>query len=379
MGFNTKAIHAGQPADPATGSITVPIIQTSTFVQQGIGEHKGWDYTRAGNPTRDAAQLNLAALENARYGHLFSSGMSAIHALTALLKTGDHVLCTRDVYGGTWRLFSKVLEPFGLSFDFVQTHHLDKVRAAIRPETKLLFVETPTNPLLSLTDIRAMAEIAREHKLILVVDNTFMSPFFQNPLDLGADIVMHSCTKYILGHSDLIAGFLATNDAAISEKLSFMQKCTGALPSPMDCFLIMRSTKTLGIRMERHYTNAMQIALYLSEHKKIRAVHYPGLPSHPQHELGTRQMRGFGGMISIEMENYEAAHRLATGMRYIRLAESLGGVESLVNHPAGMTHASVPREQREAYGLKDSLLRLSIGIEDLDDLLEDLEQALAGV
>lgn len=379
MGFNTKAIHAGQDPDPQTGSVTVPIIQTSTFAQQGIGIHKGWDYSRAGNPTRDAAEANLAALENATHGHLFSSGMAAIHALTVLLKTGDHIVCTRDVYGGTWRLITQILEPWGLKCDFVESHTVENVEKAIRPETKLLFVETPTNPLLTVTDIARMAELARRHKLILVVDNTFMSPFFQNPLDLGAHIVMHSCTKYILGHSDMIAGFLATRDDALSERLRYMQKCTGALPSPQDCFLILRSTKTLGVRMERHYSNAMKVALMLSEHAKVGRVHYPGLPSHPQYELASRQMRGFGGMVSFELADRTAAERFATSVRLFTLAESLGGVESLVNHPAGMTHASVPKEQREAYGLTDSLLRLSVGIEDIDDLLEDLEQALAQV
>ncbi len=376
MRFNTRAVHAGQSADPATGALCTPIYQTSTFVQDDIGVHKGFDYSRAGNPTREALEKNLAALEDAEYGFAFSSGMAAVQALTVLMKRGDHLVSTAGVYGGTFRFFMEIMSPYGLEFSFVDTSDPALVEAALRPETRMLFIETPTNPMMVLTDIAAMAEIARARELILVVDNTFLSPYFQAPLALGADISLHSCTKYIGGHSDLISGALMTNVPEYAERFAYVQKCTGAIPGPFECFLLLRSTKTLGLRMERHYENAIRIAHMLTDHPKVKTVYYPGLGDHPQHELGMRQMKSFGGMLSFELESFEAARRVTQNLRLIVLAESLGGVESLINHPVLMTHASVPERERKAYGLHDTLLRLSVGIEDHRDLEADLAQAL---
>lgn len=376
MNFNTRAIHAGDQIDPGTGAICAPVHFSSTFVQEDIGQHKGWEYSRAGNPTRDALQKNLAALENARFGHVFSSGLAALQGLMHLLKTGDHVVCTDGVYGGTWRFLTQMMAPWGLSTDFVDTSDSAAVEAAIRPETKLLFVETPTNPMIKLSDIRALAAIAKRHGLVFVVDNTFLSPYFQNPLGFGADVVLHSCTKYLGGHSDLLMGALITDDEAIHEKLAFAQKSAGAVPGPLECFLLLRSVKTLGVRMERHQENALRVAHLLEEHPKVARVHYPGLIDHPGHALGRTQMRGYGGMLSFELGSREQASRVARGLKIFALAESLGGVESLVNHPVGMTHASVPPAVRQAYGLSDGLLRLSVGIEDYADLAADLGQAL---
>jgi cystathionine gamma-lyase len=379
MRFNTRAIHAGDQVDAATGAICQPIVQSSTFVQEDIGQTRGYDYTRAGNPTRAALEANLAALEGARFGHAFSSGLAALQGLMHLLRQGDRLVCSSGVYGGTWRFLTKVMGPWGLETDFVDTADLDQVRAALTPATRMLFVETPTNPMMRLSDIQALAGLCREGGALLVVDNTFLSPFFQSPLELGADLVLHSCTKYLGGHSDILMGALMHSREDLHEPLAFVQKSAGAVPGPFDCFLMLRSTKTLGVRMERHFENAMRVANFLEEHPAVAAVHYPGLKSHPQHELGHRQMRGFGGMLSFELRDYEAARAVARSLKIFALAESLGGVESLVNHPAGMTHASVPKAQREAYGLTDALLRLSVGIEDAEDLLEDLEQALARV
>ena len=379
MHFNTRAIHAGNQVDDATGAICQPIVQSSTFVQEDIGVTKGYDYSRAGNPTRTSLEANLAALENARFGHAFSSGMAALQGLMHLLKQGDHLVCSAGVYGGTWRFLTQVMEPWGLASTFVDTADLEQVQAAFTPDTRMLLVETPTNPMMRLSDIHALAQLCRERGVLQVVDNTFLSPFFQSPLDLGADLVLHSCTKYLGGHSDIVMGALMHNRPDLQEKLAFVQKSAGAVPGPFECFLMLRSTKTLGVRMERHFENALRVAHYLDESRVVTAVHYPGLESHPQYELGHRQMRGFGGMLSFELKDYEAARTVARSLRIFKLAESLGGVESLVNHPAGMTHASVPREQREAYGLTDALLRLSVGIENVEDLLEDLRQALAKV
>jgi cystathionine gamma-lyase len=376
MRFNTKAIHAGSQVDRATGAICAPIHLSSTFVQSDIGVHQGWDYSRAGNPTRDALEANLAALEGGRFGRVFSSGMAALQALTGLLASGDHMICSAGVYGGTWRFLTQVMEPWGLSTSFVDTSDLEAVRQAITPKTRLLFVETPTNPMVVLSDIRALAGLAREHKLRLVVDNTFLSPYFQNPLAFGADAVLHSCTKYLGGHSDLVMGALLTDDEELATRLAFAQKSAGAVPGPFECFMLLRSVKTLGLRMERHQENALRLAHQLQEHPRVRRVHYPGLLDHPGHELGRSQMRGYGGMLSFELATLEEARTVARALKIFALAESLGGVESLVNHPAGMTHASVPAELRAAYGLGDNLLRLSVGIEDIQDLSADLAQAL---
>lgn len=376
MHFNTRAIHAGDQVDGSTGAICAPVHFSSTYVQEDIGVHKGWEYSRAGNPTRDSLEGNLASLEEARFGHVFSSGLAALQALTSLLKTGDHVVCTDGVYGGTWRFLTKIMEPWGLSTSFVDTSDLATTRAAITPATRLLFVETPTNPMIKLSDIRALSALAKEKGLLFVVDNTFLSPYFQNPLSFGADVVLHSCTKYLGGHSDLLMGALLTSDEAVSERLAFAQKSVGAVPGPLECFLLLRSVKTLGVRMERHQENALRVAHLLEEHPKVTRVHYPGLIDHPGHELGRTQMRGYGGMLSMELASLEAARTVARSLKIFALAESLGGVESLVNHPVGMTHASVPPEVRAKYGLTDGLLRLSVGIEDFADLAGDLRQAL---
>lgn len=376
MRFNTRAIHAGNQIDESTGAINQPIILSSTFVQDDIGVTRGWDYSRAGNPTRDALERNLASLESGQYGLTFASGLAALQALMHLLKQGDHLVCTAGVYGGTWRFLTQMMEPWGLKVSFVDSSDLAKVAEAVTRQTRMIIIETPTNPMMRLCDIRGIAAIAGESGSLLVVDNTFLSPYFQNPLTMGADIVLHSCTKYLGGHSDLLMGALITSDAAVREKLAFAQKSAGAVPSPFECFLLLRSVKTLGLRMERHFENALRIANFLEEHDAVRAVHYPGLSSHPQNELATRQMRGFGGMLSIELGSYEQARAFALRLRVFKLAESLGGVESLINHPVGMTHASVPRAEREAYGLTDSLVRLSVGIEDITDLESDLSQAL---
>ncbi len=377
MRFNTRAIHAGNQIDESTGAVNKPIVLSSTFVQDDIGVTRGWDYSRAGNPTRDSLEMNIAALENAQHGLVFASGLAALQALMHLLKAGDHLICTAGVYGGTWRFLTKVMEPWGLKVSFVDSTNLDTVTEALRPETRMVFVETPTNPMMKLCDIRGLAGITETQDLTLVVDNTFLTPYFQNPLDLGADIVLHSCTKYLGGHSDLIMGALATNNASLHEQLAFVQKSAGAVPSPFECYMMLRSVKTLGLRMERHYENALRVAHFLEEHPAVNRVFYPGLSSHPQYELAMRQMRGFGGMLSFELDNFERARRVALSLRIFKLAESLGGVESLINHPVGMTHASVPRAEREAYGLTDSLLRLSVGVEDVEDLIADLTQAFA--
>ncbi len=378
MKFGTTAIHAGQEPDSATGAIMTPIYQTSTYVQSEPAVHKGFDYSRAGNPTRTALEKNLAALEGAKYCAAFSSGMGAIDAVIKLLKAGDHVLAGNDLYGGTYRIFVKVFEQFGLSFDFIDMSHMDNVKKAMRPNTKMVWVETPTNPLLRIVNIEGVAALAKDAGALTVVDNTFATPFLQRPLSLGADIVVHSATKYIGGHSDVILGAAITDNGEIAERLYFIQKSSGAVPGPFDCFLALRGTKTLHIRMERHCENAKRVAEFLAAHPKVQHVNYPGFKFHPNHAIAERQMSGFGGMVSFTLKNddIEAAKKLTTLTRIFTLAESLGGVESLIEHPASMTHSSLPREVRLQSGLEDTLIRLSVGIEDADDLTEDLKQAL---
>jgi cystathionine gamma-lyase len=379
--FSTKAIHVGQDADPTTGATIVPIYQTSTYTQTRVGEHKGFDYSRTINPTRVALEQQLASLENAEYGSAFASGMAATAAVLNLLSSGDHAVVSDDLYGGTYRLFSRVLERYGLQFTYVDMSDLDAVRAAVRPNTKLFWVETPTNPLLKLVDIRAIAALAErdsQTRRIVAVDNTFATPYFQQPLSLGADVVVHSTTKYIGGHSDVVGGVAITNDAALYDTIKFHQNAVGGIPGPHDAWLTMRGAKTLALRMREHARNAQAVAEFLESHDDVARVYYPGLASHPQHELAKRQMSGFGGMVSFVLTGpQERALEFAHRLQYFSLAESLGGVESLICHPARMTHGSIPKEDRERRGVTDGLLRLSVGIEDEDDLIDDLATALA--
>lgn len=379
MGFSTDAVHAGQEPDPSTGAIIPPIYQTSTYVQESIAVHKGYEYARGDNPTRAAWERSITTLENGVDAFAFGSGMAAIDAVISLLSAGDHFLMTEDVYGGTYRLFSRVRSRHGLTFDRVPTHDLDAVRAAIRPETKMLFVETPTNPNLLISDLAALAEIARKHSLILVVDNTFMTPYLQRPLDLGANIVVHSVTKYLNGHSDMVSGVAVTNDPELAERIGFLQFAAGAIPGPFDCWLASRGVKTLALRMERHDASARILSERLDAHAAVKRTIYPGLPSHPHHELAKRQMAGFGGMISFDLGSREAARQALEAVTIFALAESLGGVESLISQPAEMTHASIPAEDRARLGITPGLVRISVGIEDLEDLWHDLEQALARI
>lgn len=375
--FATRAIHAGQAPDPSTGAIMPPVFQTSTYVQPRLGQPlHGYEYARVQNPTREALEANVAALEDGRHGIAFASGMAAIEAVIKRLSAGDHIVYEQNVYGGTHRMFAQVYTRLGIAFTAVDSRDADAVRDALRPETRLIYVETPTNPMMRLCDLRAIAGIADEAGVPLCVDNTFATPYNQRPLGLGADVVVHSATKYLNGHSDVIGGIVVTNDDAFAEDLRFMQKTTGGVPAPWDCWLVLRGTKTLHVRMETHNRNGLAIAGFLERHPAIEAVHYPGLVSHPQHELARCQMRGFTGMISIEMGSLERARRLAEHTRVFALAESLGGVESLIGHPALMTHAAVPREMREQFGVTDGLIRLSVGIEDAEDLKEDLDRAL---
>ncbi|MFN8672983.1 MAG: cystathionine gamma-synthase [Candidatus Sericytochromatia bacterium] len=377
MEFQTKAIHVGQDPDPATGATIVPIYQTSTYTQDGIGGmHKGYEYSRTHNPTRTALESCIASLEDGKYGLAYASGCAATTNVISLLKAGDHVVACDDLYGGTYRLFQKVLANFGISFSFVNMNDENNIREAIKDNTKLFWVETPTNPLLKLCDIELISKIAKEKNIITVVDNTFMSPYFQKPLNLGADIVVHSTTKYIGGHSDVVGGAIITSNEDIYTKLKFNQNSMGAIPGPFDCWLTLRGMKTLALRMREHEKNAKAIAKFLSEHPKIEKVNYPGLESHPQYELAKRQMTGFGGMISFEVKGgLDAGKIVATNTKLFSLAESLGGVESLIGHPATMTHAAIPKEEREKVGLKDGLIRISVGIEDEKDLIADLTQA----
>ncbi len=376
MGFATDAIHVGQEPDPATGAITVPIYQTSTFVQEELGKHKGYEYARTGNPTRSALERNLAALERGRFGFAFASGMAAINALMTLLKAGDHVVAGHNLYGGSFRLFEKVLKDFGLSFSYADTTRLEQVKPALRPNTRTLFIETPTNPIMEITELRAAAALAHQHGILLAVDNTFMSPYFQRPLELGADIVIHSTTKYLNGHSDGVGGAIILNDPALAERLKFIQNAAGAILGPFDCWLVLRGVKTLAVRMLRHNENGLAVANYLQKHPKVKKVFYPGLPSHPQFELAKKQMTGFGGMLSFDTGSLEHARTVLKSVRLCGLAESLGGVETLVSHPATMTHASVPPDERKRLGITDGLIRISVGIEDVEDIIADLHQAL---
>ncbi len=374
----TKFIHAGMHPDPSTGAIMTPIFQTSTYVQEAPATHKGYEYARSQNPTRTALEEALAVIEHGTFALAFSSGVAATDAVIKLLSSGDEVVCANDMYGGTYRLFTKVFERLGISFRFVDTTHPDNVANAISNKTKLVWMETPTNPLMNVSDIAAIAAITRSRNCLLVVDNTFASPALQNPLDLGADIVMHSATKYLGGHSDVIQGALIMNDADLREKLYFIQKSCGAVPGPMDCFLVLRGIKTLGVRMKAHCENGEKIAHWLRNHPKLGRVFWPGFQDHPGYAIAQKQMKGFGGMISFELKNdsVEEAKRVLSATKLFSLAESLGGVESLINHPASMTHASIPREERIKNGLSDTLIRLSVGIEDADDLIEDLAQAI---
>jgi cystathionine beta-lyase len=379
MKFATKALHAGIEPDPSTGAIMTPIYQTSTYVQAAPGDHKGYEYARTQNPTRNALQINIAALENGKHGLCFSSGMGATDAVIKLLSPGDEVICTNDLYGGTYRIFTKVFEKYGIKFHFISMQDVSNINKFITPKTKMVWLETPTNPMMNVIDIAGAAIICKKNNLTLVVDNTFASPYLQTPLDLGADIVLHSATKYLGGHSDVVMGMLITNNDSFNEQLTFIQNSCGAVPGPQDCFLMLRGIKTLHVRMQRHCENGARIVDFLVNHPKVEHVYYPGLPNHPNHEIAKKQMRGFGGMISFTLkgDNMDEALKVLSGTKLFSLAESLGGVESLIGHPATMTHASIPREERIKNGLKDTLIRLSVGIEDADDLIEDLKNALS--
>lgn len=378
MKFGTKAIHAGQEPDPSTGAIMTPIYQTSTYVQESPGKHQGYAYARGKNPTRSALEKCIAALENAKYGLCFSSGMGAIDAVIKLLNPGDEVITGNDLYGGSYRMFTKVFERMHIKFHFIDLNNADNIKSVINKNTKLIWVETPTNPTMQIVDIKACAKIANDNKIMLAVDNTFASPYLQNPLNLGAHIVMHSVTKYISGHSDVIMGALCVNDDEIYNQLAFIHNSCGATPGPMDSFLAMRGVKTLHLRMQRHCENGKAIAHLLAKHPAIEKVYWPGFESHPNYAIAKSQMRDFGGMISIVLKDasLEKTFKIASSFKVFSLAESLGGVESLINHPATMTHASIPKAEREAAGVVDSLLRLSVGVEDIEDLLADLNQAL---
>jgi cystathionine gamma-lyase len=377
-GLGTRAVHAGQEPEPLAGAVTMPIFQTSTYVQEALGRHKGHEYARVSNPTRDALERNVAALEGGTHGFAFASGMAAIDALLTLLSAGDHVVCGENVYGGTHRLMEQVRSRHGLAFTYVDTREVAAVERAIRPATKLLFAETPTNPMMRLADLAALGALAAERGVLFAVDNTFATPVFQRPFQFGADLVVHSTTKYLNGHSDMVGGLVVTRRDDLAEQLAFLQKAVGAVPGPFDCWLVLRGTKTLTLRMRQHDQNGRRIAEWLAGERRVGTVYYPGLPSHPQHELACRQMSGFGGMLSFETGSLERARRIVERTRIFALAESLGGVESLIGHPATMTHAAVPRPMREAMGLTDGLVRLSVGVEDADDLIADLDQALAG-
>jgi cystathionine beta-lyase/cystathionine gamma-synthase len=379
MGFSTKAIHAGIEPDPTTGSIMTPIHLTSTYVQQGLGKHKGYEYSRVSNPTRTVLETNIAALENGKEGLAFASGMAAEAAIFQLLKAGDHVIASRSVYGGTYRLAKLVLHDYGLEFDFVDTTELATIKAAIKANTKMVFVETPTNPTMEITDLAAVAKLCRAKKLISVVDNTFATPYLQNPLDFGIDIVLHSATKYLNGHSDMLGGLVVLNSRPLTERLRFIQKSVGAIMSPFEAWMCLRGIKTLAVRMARHDMNALEVATFLHTHRKVKKLNYPGLLSHPQHGLAQKQMRGFGGIISFDLGSLEKAKKLLSAVRLCSLAESLGGVETLISHPATMTHASVPPNERERMGVTDGLVRISVGIEDVEDIIADLKQALARI
>jgi len=379
MKFGTKTIHAGQQADPTTGAIMTPIYQTSTYIQASPGDHKGYEYSRTGNPTRHALEQNLASLENGKFGLCFGSGLGAIDAIIKLLSPGDEVISTNDLYGGTYRAFTKIFANYGIKFHFIGMGNSKNIESFINKNTKMLWAETPTNPMLNIIDITALAEISKKNSLTFVVDNTFATPYLQRPLDLGADIVMHSLTKYMAGHSDVVMGAAICKDDALAEKLSFIQNSCGAVPGPMDSFLVLRGIKTLHLRMQRHCENGELIARFLKDHSKVDSVYWPGFKIHPNHEIAKTQMDNFGGMVSFNIKGnrLEDAITVVSNMHYFTLAESLGGVESLCGHPASMTHAAIPKKEREKTGVVDSLIRLSVGIEDISDLIEDLEQSLA--
>jgi cystathionine beta-lyase/cystathionine gamma-synthase len=378
IGFATRAIHVGQEPDPLTGAVTVPIYPTSTYVQQGIGEHKGYEYSRVSNPTRTRLEENLAALEGGLAARVFASGMAAINAVTTMLKSGDHLICGNDLYGGVPRLF-KVWADFGLEFSYVDTSEAGHVERSIRKNTRMVYVETPTNPLMRLSDIRAIAAICRRRKIALIVDNTFMSPYFQQPLALGADMVVHSTTKFLNGHSDGLGGVVVCSKPEQAEKLAFVQKAAGAILSPFECWLVLRGVKTLAARMEQHDRSGRLVARFLAEHKKVRKVFYPGLPDHPQYELAKQQMSGFGSMITFETGSLNNAKKMLKKVRVCSLGESLGGVETLISHPATMTHAALGEKGRKAIGITDGMVRISVGIEDVEDIVDDLDRALAAM
>jgi cystathionine beta-lyase/cystathionine gamma-synthase len=375
--FGTRSVHAGQVPEPLAGAVMTPIYQTSTYVQEGLGRHKGYEYARTQNPTREALERNVAALEGAQHGFAFGSGLAALDALLKLLRSGDHVVCGENVYGGSHRLMERVYAQLGLTFTFVDMRDIDNIERAVTPATRMVYCETPTNPMMNLVDLAAVGDLTQARGLLGVVDNTFATPYFQRPLEFGIDVVLHSTTKYLNGHSDMVGGLLVTSRDDVAERIGFIQNAAGAVPGPMDCWLALRGIKTLPLRMRQHDATGRRIAEWLARRTDVTRLYYPGLPSHPQHELACRQMTGFGGMISLDLGDPARARRIAEATRIFALAESLGGVESLIGHPASMTHASVPPAMRQAMGLTDSLVRLSCGIEDADDLIEDLDQAFA--
>lgn len=376
MGFSTDAIHAGQMPDPTTGAVITPIYQTSTYAQVALGVNKGYEYGRTHNLTRETLEKNIAALEKGKYGIAFASGLAAIQSILGLAKSGDHIIATENVYGGTYRLMELIFKDYGLEFSWVDTSNVVKIRKAVRPNTKLIYIETPTNPMLRLTDLRTVKSICKKYDLISVVDNTFMTPYFQKPLLFGIDVVLHSTTKYINGHSDVIGGIVITNNPKIHERIRYLQNAIGAVPSPFDCWLTLRATKTLAVRMKQHNENAKRIAKFLSENPKVKKVIYPGLRNHPHYSLAKRQMSGYGGMITADFGDLKSAKKVLNRVKVFTLGESLGGVESLISHPASMTHASIPKREREKLGITDGLIRFSVGIEDVEDLIADIEHAL---
>lgn len=379
MGFSTDCIHAGQEPEPVTGAVTFPIFQTSTYVQPELGKHKGYEYARTKNPTRSVLEANIAALERGKHAHCFASGMSATDTVFRLLKSGDHVVAGENMYGGSYRLFSRVLEKYGIQFTYVDTSNVDAVRGAMQSNTRIVFLETPTNPMMTITDLAACSEVAHAGGAMVVVDNTFCSPYLQKPIELGADLVVHSTTKFLNGHSDSVGGVVISNSDEVAEQIGFLQNAVGAILSPFDSFLVLRGIKTLAVRMKRHEENGMAMANYLANQAKVRKVYYPGLADHPQHELAKRQMNGFGSMISFELGSYDNAKKFLDRVRLCSLGESLGGVETLISHPVSMTHGSVPEEMRKRLGITPGLVRISVGIEDIEDLVADLENAFDGV
>ncbi len=372
----TRAVHAGQVADPLAGAVMTPIYQTSTYRQEGLGKHKGYEYARTQNPTREALERNVAALEGGTHGFAFGSGLAALDAILKLFKAGDHIVSGESVYGGSMRLMRRIFEPYGLQLSFVDSRDIGNVERAITPATRLIYCETPTNPMMFLTDVQAVGDLAASRGILFAVDNTFATPMFQRPLEMGADLVLHSTTKYLNGHSDMVGGLLITRRDDVAERIGFIQNASGAVPGPMDCWLALRGTKTLPLRMRQHDQNGRAMADWLKDHKAVKHLYYPGLASHPQHDLAKRQMCGFGGMVSFDVGDVAKAHRIVERVKIFQLAESLGGVESLIGHPASMTHAAVPKDLREAMGLTDSLVRLSVGIEQIEDLIKDLDQAM---